>query len=490
MVRERFLAGDKRVVLSLPTGAGKTVVAAEMIRRVVANGGRCVFTADRLSLVAQTSARLHEAGMAHGVLQGANTRDPGASVLVCSAQTLATRGFPGDAPKLVVIDECHERQASSLRVLDEFGVHCVGLTATPFTAGMADVFDSLVSPVTTNELIEQGALAPVSAFVVREVDMRGARVNRLGEWSGRDVEERSRRVLGDIVATWRERVFKRFGGPAKTLVFSATVAHGAELAAEFNGAGFDFRHVSFREPAAARRDIDAFRAGDCLGLVSCEVLAKGFDVPDARVLVAARPYRRSLARHVQQLGRVMRAAPGKDVALVLDHSGNFLRFAERTESFWERGWGALSELESEEFRANGEAAGGKPGRKCPECGFVRAVDSTECAECGFREVLVVEAELEEYKRPPPAEADMVAWGDCDDAWGAVCSWVARKHPNKGEGEATWQARVTFRDVVGESSRERHFRLGPAHAGVDREAARALRAWAQRRGVTLGEALEA
>ena len=56
--------------------------------------------------------------------------------------------------------------------------------------------------------------------------------------------------------------------------------------------------------------------------MSCEALAKGFDVPDVLCLIGARPYRKSLAAHIQQIGRVMRPSPGKEFALVLDFAGN------------------------------------------------------------------------------------------------------------------------------------------------------------------------
>ena len=77
--------------------------------------------------------------------------------------------------------------------------------------------------------------------------------------------------------------------------------------------------------------------------MSCDALAKGFDVPDVRVCILCRPLRKSLTTHIQQLGRVMRSAPGKDKALVLDHTGNCLRFLNDTLGFWANGVDQLDE---------------------------------------------------------------------------------------------------------------------------------------------------
>ena len=149
--------------------------------------------------------------------------------------------------------------------------------------------------------------------------------------------------MGDIVTEWITRCNDHFGGPAQTLVFSATVAHGDDICAQFQKAGYDFRQVSYLDKDLKKRAelIEEFRAGEVRGLVSVDALAKGFDVPNVRVLIGARPYRKSLAAHIQQLGRVMRPCEGKEYGLVLDHAGNFAGFADETAAFFKRGITAL-----------------------------------------------------------------------------------------------------------------------------------------------------
>src|SRR3546814_10004222 len=108
----------------------------------------------------------------------------------------------------------------------------------------------------------------------------------------------------------------------------------------FQGAGFNFQQISYKSGSDEdRKDlIEEFRKSNSSiqGLVSCEVLTKGFDVKDVMCGISARPYRKSLSSHVQQLGRVMRPAPGKTFALWLDHSGNYLRFNNDTQELFEQ----------------------------------------------------------------------------------------------------------------------------------------------------------
>jgi DNA repair protein RadD len=94
------------------------------------------------------------------------------------------------------------------------------------------------------------------------------------------------KIVGDVVGEWIDKTLKHYGGPVKTIVFSATVDHGEELCKQFNAAGFNFQQISYRDANEERRRelIAEFRKEDSEidGLVSCEVFTKGFDVPDIK----------------------------------------------------------------------------------------------------------------------------------------------------------------------------------------------------------------
>jgi superfamily II DNA or RNA helicase len=312
----------RRQVLVAPTGAGKTVIASHLLREADRKNSYALFLVDRVSLVDQTSATLDSYGIHHGVVQGDHPRwEPMANVQVCSIQTLANRMLPRE-PSLICYDECHVRFKATMEFMASLP-ECVkvGLTATPFTKGMANDWDRAVNVRTTRSLINHGHLVEPTIYVARSPEDSELGLNSYGEFSDASATEAGIRIVGDVVTEWEGKVHEHFGGPAKTIVFSPTVEHGRELCAEFAARGYNFQQISYldRNDDERARKIAEFRKPDSEihGLISCGVLTKGFDVPDVRVGISCRPYRKSLSSHMQEIGRIMRSHPDKDKALWL-----------------------------------------------------------------------------------------------------------------------------------------------------------------------------
>jgi hypothetical protein len=162
------------------------------------------------------------------------------------------------------------------------------------------------------------------------------------------------------------------------------VAHGDELCRAFQQRGYNFQQISYKDGNGdhRRKLIEEFRKPDSsiVGLVSCEALAKGFDVTDIKIGIGARPYRKSLSGHIQQLGRAMRSHPGKEFALWLDHAGNVLRFLDDTQEIFENGVGDLSTKEYDAKVRKEKTEKEKTNAKCSACGFVHT--QRICPACG------------------------------------------------------------------------------------------------------------
>lgn len=318
-LREAFRAGHRAVLLYAPTGAGKTEMAISMMDATAQKGNRAAMVLDRVLLCNQTSERLEKYRIDHGVLQSGHWRyRPSEKIQVCSAQTLEARGsFP--ECDLVIVDECHAQRKETTTFARNSKSRVVGLSASPFTAGLAGTYTAVVSATTTRELVEQGWLAPLKVFVAHEIDMEGAS-KVAGEWSQKDATERGIRITGDIVAEWVKKTHEVFGGPRKTIVFAAGVAHGADLANKFAEAGYNFVSISYNDDDEFKRDVvkDFSRPDTTIhGLIATDILTKGFDVSDVMIGVSARPFSKSFSSHVQQMGRVMRSHPGKEFAVWL-----------------------------------------------------------------------------------------------------------------------------------------------------------------------------
>lgn len=397
--------GNRLFCLGDFTVTHNTVSASYLLNEAKAKQNVAWFICDRVSLVDQTSATLDRYGVSHGVIQADHWRwRPYEYVQVISAQTLARRKID-NAPKLIVVDEAHVLHRSVINVIEKYpDAIVVGLTATPFTKGLSKIFTNVVNSTTTDKLINDGWLVPVKMFVAKsEMDMRGAEVKFDGEWAEKDMEKQGVEIVGDIVSEWIEATNKHFNGPVKTIVFSATVAHGEELCREFAQRGYNFQQISYKDGNNERRRelIEEFRKpdSDIIGLISCEALAKGFDVTDIKIGVCARPYRKSLSGHIQQMGRVMRPHPGKDFAVWLDHAGNLTRFWEDQVEVFAHG---VQELEDGKLDAKVRKEPTEKEKaeiKCTACGYM--FRGRVCPSCGserrsMSNVFAVQGQMVEF----------------------------------------------------------------------------------------------
>ena len=380
-IRAGLVDGHIRQVLYAPTGAGKTVIAAWMIQRAQLLNKSAAFVVDRVNLVDQTSTVFWEYGIEHGILQGERTHLPGRPIVICSAQTLERRSSWIDGTRkwdLIVVDECHIQRKGILKRVVESGIPTIGLSATPLTKGLGKTFSNIVNVTTTNTLIKDGWLSPIFAVVTQEVNTRGIKVVA-GEWQASQLGERVRAIIGDVVETYVEQTKKHFGGPVKTVVFSADVADGKRLTEAFCELGLKFEQVSYLDTQEEQRaKIERHRTGETMGLVSCSVLQRGYDVPDILCMVDAHPYRKSLSSVIQQYGRGMRKAPGKQYVLLLDFSGNYLGFEDAILDVYENGISSLDEAEKRDSKGRQK----KKRKPCQACGTVIPRGAEQCPGCG------------------------------------------------------------------------------------------------------------
>lgn len=460
-LRAGMRAGQRRLVLTMPTGSGKTETAIHLIHEATRKDSRVWFIVDRVTLVDQTVARFGKYGIEAGVIQAEHIlTDMSRPVQVVSAQTLARRTIhPSLWPNLIIVDEAHVGyRATAELVARAEQAKVIGLTATPFTAGMADEWDGLVNSTTVNKLLASGALCSLRIKACVAPDMRDARKTTKGEYDEDEAGARGTTIIGDVVETWVAQTAAHFGGPAKTIVFSPSVKHGAELCRQFAAAGYNFQQLSHldRDEDERRAKIAEFRKPDSAihGLVSCAVLTRGFDVPDVKVGVSCRPYRKSFSSHIQELGRVMRPAPGKDFGLWLCHSGNVVSFADDTAWLYEHGVDTLSDAQKRDSTPREPNEAVRKKHFCPSCGtqIVMGV----CPGCGWErpqhgEIQVVQGELidieistrEAFQPRAGLRAECLSRPRA--VWNAALAYCLA-HTRKGEATARRWAFATWKSI--------------------------------------------
>jgi DNA repair protein RadD len=439
-LRDAFREGHRSVLLYAPTGAGKTEMAISLMDATNKKMNRAAMILDRIVLCNQTSARLQKYGIDHGVLQAGHWRHrPYERIQVASAQTLEKRGtFPG--LNLLIVDECHTQRQQTIEFIKKHeDIRVVGLSASPFADGLGNTYSKVVSAVTTKELVDMGNLVPLRVFICKEVDMTGAK-KVAGEWTQGDAADRAMKITGNVVENWIKMTTQIYGGPRKTIVFCSNVAHGADLAENFAKAGYNFVPISYKDSDEFKAEaVKDFERPDTSihGLIACDILTKGFDVPDVMIGVSARPFTKSFMSHVQQMGRVMRPYEGKESALWLCHSGNYLRFQEDWDELYHEG---VSELKDGKEQAKKEKpTEEKEAAKCPQCQALWVGGGDTCSVCGFHRprrnvVDVVAGEMEELKGAAPAKEQKQAWYSqlmtLAESRGYSPGWVAHKYREK------------------------------------------------------------
>lgn len=377
-----------RLLLVLPTGGGKTVIAALVIRGAVAKGRRVLFLAHRREIVAQSFWKLVDAGvpeeaigvmMADGIIPDRegkpyNAKRPLAPVQVASVQTLARRAKP--KADVVFVDECHHAIATSYTTLtDRYtaeGARVVGLTATPCRAdgrGLKGQFDHLHVIAPPSQLIAAGYLSEPEVWAVKAPDLSGVEV-LAGDYNQEQLGAAMDTVAlcGNIVAE-----YQRLGGDRTGVVFAVNTAHSRHIAERFVAAGIPAEHLDGTMDSTTRDGIlRRLASGETRVCVNCAVLTEGWDLPRAKYLALARPTK-SLSLYVQMSGRVLRPWQGV-VPVIVDHGGCTDEHGLPHE---DREW----ELDAKK----GKDPGKKKARRCPneECGRVVPQGVRVCPSCGY-----------------------------------------------------------------------------------------------------------
>lgn len=394
-LRNAYRAGCRAPLLCLPTGGGKTVIFSAIAQSAVARGREVLILVHRRELLHQASRKLTDIGLDHGLI-AAGIAQSNQPVQVASVQTLVRRLPTMDwQPSLIIIDEAHHASAGSWqRVLDYWpDAFRLGVTATPCRLdgrGLASAFDQLVLGPSVSDLISAGFLSPARIYAPPVVaDLTGLR-RRAGDYAADQAATAMDRptVTGDAIAH-----YTRLASGQRAIAFCCSIDHACHVAASFNAAGISAATLLGNTPD---RDavVAAFDAGSVQILVTVDVVSEGFDIPAASCAILLRPTQ-SLGLYLQQVGRVLRPAPGKSAAIVLDHVGNVHRHGFPDDL---REWS----LAEGTRRATGTAAPSV--RTCPECfaAFKPApicpVCGTACASIKSRKIQQLAGELTELRR--------------------------------------------------------------------------------------------
>ncbi len=390
--------GCKSILITAPTGSGKTALTAHMLHTAANKGMRSLFIVHRRELIKQSSRAFALEGVRHGIISAGFIEDRRHLVQLGSIQTLIRRVQRMGAPRLIVWDEAHHLASDSWKkFFNSFPQSFnIGLTATPCRLdgrGLGEFFSDIIKGPSVQDLIAAGYLSPYKLYAPSNVSMEGIHT-RMGDYEKRELAARIDRpsITGDAIAH-----YQRLCNGKRAVVFCCSIEHSKHVVERFNAAGIGAAHVDGETPGEERDAIiKSFTEGSIKVLSNVEIFGEGFDVPAIEACILLRPTQ-SLGYYLQQVGRALRPAPGKDQAVILDHVGNYSRHGLPDD---DREW-------SLEGRAMGKRGGKSDGisvKVCPKCFAAQVAGLLRCKYCGFtfetatREIEEKEGELSEIDK--------------------------------------------------------------------------------------------
>jgi superfamily II DNA or RNA helicase len=352
-VQRAFASGSKRVILCLPTGAGKTVIFSDIAARAAAKNKRVAILTHRRELLTQ-AGRLNSCDI----------------LMVETLNNAIKRGLDLGQYDLLVVDEAHI--GNFRKVIKGFQGFVIGATATPVSnPPLKDQYSAIVCPVGIESLIEQGWLAVPKTYAMHPVDTSKLATAR-GEYTEASLDDAFNKpkvyegVVHEFCQKWADK---------KAIVFCVNISATINTAIEFIkqlGAGRVWGVHSKQSPQERERIIAEFSASKNGILVNCGIATTGFDCPDIEVVVINRATK-SVALWLQMVGRASRRTEQKKAFTILDFGENVTRLG-----FWQepRDWAYL--FENPKKKGEGVA----PVKDCPACGFVAYASARICANCG------------------------------------------------------------------------------------------------------------
>jgi DNA repair protein RadD len=451
-IYDAFNKGHRRVLVPLPTGGGKTIVASRIIGDCVGKEQPVLFLAHRDELVTQPADKLHDFGIPSGYIKASLPSNADALVQIASVQTMNARCIKSsrlDLPsaRLIVVDEAHHGVAETWRaILERYpDALILGLSATPCRPdgrGLGDDFDMMVAAPQVQELIDLGYLVGCNIFAPYNPDMTGARTAH-GDYLPGDVDARMNtpKLVGDI----GEHYFKHAHG-RRTIVYASSVSHSVNIRNELNRLGANAAHIDGNTDIEERRRILAdFKAGIIDVITNFGVLVEGFDCPEVSAIILARPTK-SLGLYRQMVGRGLRSAPGKTDCLILDHSGAALGKHGRPEDDVE--WFLEPDRQAINRTHASRGTYEKPDLvKCPECSALR-LEGQKCTACGWQPrakseaVDVQDGDLVRVDRKGNRKPEEWSQGERDGFYGQL-KWYAQERGYQ-QGWAKWKYHDRFK----------------------------------------------
>ncbi|MFA5720110.1 MAG: DEAD/DEAH box helicase, partial [Acholeplasmataceae bacterium] len=321
-IQGEWSQGNKKTILVLPTGTGKTVVFSKVVEEETKDGEKALIIAHRGELLEQAADKLKNVSGLDSALEKAESTAIGSTeaVTIASVQTLSQEkrlmAYSRDYFKTIVVDEVHHAMSDTYqRVLNYFdGANILGVTATPDRSDQKNLgkfFDSKAYEYSMHQAIKEGYLSPIKAQMIPlELDIQDVGISN-GDYAVGQIGTALDPYLNQIALE-----MLKYAKGRKTVVFLPLIKTSQKFCELLNLHGLRAAEVNGNSPDREQILAD-FEAGEYDVLCNSMLLTEGWDSPSVDCIVILRPTKiRSL--YQQMVGRGMRIAPGKKDLLLLD----------------------------------------------------------------------------------------------------------------------------------------------------------------------------
>lgn len=374
LMRDSFRKGHKRIVLTLPTGAGKSVVFSQMVSLSAAMKKSCLVLTHRIELFDSTFRHLENVSITPHRIAPSHPLPPSDALVTVGMVETVMRRLPllNLSPSLIIIDEAHFGNFTKLIELFPDS-YIIGVTATPIGKHFHKLYTDIVANIDIPELIRDGYLMPCKPYHMVSHDLSDVAVSSTGEYDSAQLFHHFDKpsLYEGVVDGYKQIVGSRSG--VRTIVFNVNVEHTEKMTALFNASGIPSKCVtSLTSPKERKQILSDFSSGLFPVLNNCGILTTGYDEPSIEVVIMNRATK-SLPLWLQCQGRGSRPHPNKTHFTVLDYGDNH-----KTHGLWcqPREW----TLAPPKKRGKEQAA---PVRMCPECNAVLFASTNECPYCSY-----------------------------------------------------------------------------------------------------------
>ena len=413
----------------MPTGAGKSVIIAELVRNALQTWPetRVLMLCHQKELLEQNAEKMRSIwpnapmGMYSASIGKKQLGEP---ILFAGIQSIRNKSQEVGHIDICIVDECHcishKDEGGYRKFLNELlqinpNMRIVGYSATPYRLGHGLItdkpalFDALITPVTIEELIARGYLSTLRSKLTKTRQSTEGVHKRGGEYieselqAAVDTNDQNQAIVSEVI---------RMGSERKAwLFFCAGVVHAHHVKDVLIEHGIVAECITGDTSKTERERILAdYKAGKIRALTNANVLTTGFDYPSIDLIAMLRPTM-SPGLYVQMAGRGLRIAPDKKDCMVLD-------FAGVVETH-----GPITDVKPPSKKSEGD--GEAPIKACETCGELVAISARVCPACG--------ALFPEIVKPPMVLRN-------DDIMGIegidmdVTAWQWRVHTSRASGK--------------------------------------------------------